>query len=99
MPARAATLCTCLLLACGQIAAPAQETTQKREVSERLVAEIGLYSCIEGTLTVSPDSKRVAWVAQGGIKQFVVVDGKEGKLYDGPLVGSRIVFDSNDSLL
>jgi hypothetical protein len=31
-------------------------------------------------------------------KQFVVVDGQEGKEYDGFLSGSKLVFDSPSSL-
>ena len=49
------------------------------------------------TLTVSPDSKHFAYVAVRGKKQFVVVDGKEGKEYDGFLLGSKLVFDSPKS--
>ncbi len=30
----------------------------------------------------SPDSERVAYVAQNGLQQFVVMDGEAGKLYD-----------------
>jgi len=39
---------------------------------------------------ISPDSRHVAYVAQSGDRQFVVVDGKEGKHYDG--IGPNIVF-------
>ena len=46
----------------------------------------------------SPDSKRVAYDAQVGNKRVVVIDGKEGKAYDDLPRGSRIVFDSADSL-
>jgi hypothetical protein len=35
------------------------------------------------SLVVSPDSKRVAYVANRGKKRFVVLDGEEGKEYDG----------------
>ena len=35
------------------------------------------------SLAVSPDSKRVAYEAKRGHKQLVVVDGVEGKEYDG----------------
>jgi Tol biopolymer transport system component len=34
----------------------------------------------------SPDSKRVAYVAQNGLQQFVVIDGEAGKPYDDILV-------------
>jgi len=36
----------------------------------------------------------VAYGIQRGGKQLVVVDGVEGKEYDGFLKGSRLVFDS-----
>jgi hypothetical protein len=46
-------------------------------------------------LTFSPDSKRVAYVAARGKKEFVVVDGVEGEEeYDYFLHGSKLVFDS-----
>jgi len=52
-------------------------------LSERLVVQIDVSSWIQETFTVSPDSQRVAYVAQVGDKQFVVVDEREGKPYDG----------------
>jgi len=63
-----------------------QEATGKRPA--RLVArERSLGKILPGivgkTLAVSPDSKRVAYDAQRGQKWLVVVDGVEGKEYDG----------------
>lgn len=46
----------------------------------------------------SPDSQRVAYEAQLGEKWIVVVDGVEGKGYDGFLRGSQIIFDSSERL-
>ena len=48
----------------------------------------------------SPDSQRVAYGAQAGEKRFVVVDGKEGELYDEIVTdeGGGIIFDSADRL-
>ena len=37
---------------------------------------------LAGSLTVTPDSRRVAYVARRGGKWLVVVDGVEGKEYD-----------------
>ncbi|MCS7188072.1 MAG: hypothetical protein RMK89_14145, partial [Armatimonadota bacterium] len=51
-----------------------------------------------GSLIFSPDSKRFAYVAVRGEKQFVVVDGVEGEEYDGFLRGSKLVFDSPNRL-
>jgi len=47
----------------------------------------------------SLDSQRVAYGTGEGDKRFVVVDGKEGKPYDGiaTMGGGRIIFDSADS--
>lgn len=63
--------------------------------SERFVVKIDTSSWRDGSLKVSPDSKRVAYAALVGNKRFVVVDGKEGKRYDGIIVmgGGKIVFD------
>jgi hypothetical protein len=52
------------------------------------------------SLVVSPDSNHFAYVAERGGKWewLVVVDGKEGKEYNGFLRGSKLVFDSPNSL-
>ncbi len=47
------------------------------------------------SLVVSPDSKRVAYVAQRGVKLLVVVDGEEGKEYDD--IGEDTLIFSPDS--
>jgi hypothetical protein len=64
-----------------------------REVS---LGRIRLGIIVE-SLTVSPDSKHLAYGARRGEKLFVVVDGKEGKEYDFFLCGSKFVFDSPKS--
>ncbi len=72
------------------------------------------YDAIMGRLrpqiTFSSDSKRVAygakveverkWLVSVTTKQFVVVDGEEGKQYDSiiSVEGGEIIFDSPDSL-
>jgi len=58
-----------------------------------------LYDGVTGPI-FSPDSKRVAYGAFLEGKGFVVVDGEEGKSYDGIItsVGGGIIFDSSDSL-
>jgi hypothetical protein len=48
-----------------------------------------------GGLIFSPDSRHMAYVAGAGAKQFVVVDGKEGKRYDGLVKGTTCTFDSS----
>jgi hypothetical protein len=53
-----------------------------------------------GSLTFSPDSRRVACVAIVGDKQFVVVDGNERKPYN-IIVGAGgkgFIFDSAERL-
>ena len=54
------------------------------------------------TLVFSPDSKHVAFVAKAGDKLTVVVDGKQGKLYDGVvaslLFGGNVSFDPDGTL-
>ncbi len=67
-----------------------------RIVSERLITQIDFSSWIRESFKVSPDSKRVVYAARVGKKWLVVVNGKEGKRYDG-IVG-KIIFDSSDSL-
>jgi hypothetical protein len=46
------------------------------------------YDGIGGSLTFSPDSKRVAYGAKVGNKWLVVVDGQEQKPYDTILQGT-----------
>ena len=41
---------------------------------------------------------RSAYVAGAAAKQFVVVDGKEGKQYDGLVKGTTCEFDSSGEL-
>ena len=64
-----------------------------REVS---LGEIDPGIIVEN-LAVSSDGKHVAYVAGRGNKRLVVVDGEEGKEYDGFLRGSKLVFDSPNS--
>ena len=45
---------------------------------------------IPDSLAVSPNNKRVAYVAKRGGKLLVTVDGVEGKEYDGIWVGSLV---------
>ena len=86
--------CTALffafLLICIGISSHAQEKSTNRIVSERLIVQIDLSSWISESLRVSPDSRRVAYVAQVGNKWFVVVDSKEEKQYDSIGAGAPI---------
>jgi len=88
--------------ACQQQPMPATPTpTPTREIiaSQRLIVEIDVSSWIPESLKVSPDSKRVAYVAGVGNKWLVVVDGEEDKQYDGIRAeGGTIIFDSPNSL-
>ena len=72
------------MAACGpeghaQTTVPAEE---RRTISEKLVAQIDDSTLVKGSLAVSPDSRRLAYVAKADAKAFVVVDGKEQKHYD-----------------
>jgi len=46
----------------------------------------------------SPDGKRLAYTAQRGAKWLIVVDGAEGEECDGFVRGSKLVFDSPNTL-
>ena len=71
------------------LAAWGQGKPLNRIVSEKLIGKIHPSSVAE-PVKVSPDSKRVAYVAIEGNKWFVVVDGKEGRKYDDIVGGCRI---------
>jgi len=90
------------LLFCIGIVACAHEAFLKRKVSERFIVQIALPLWAFSPFQVSPDSKRVAYVAQLGKKWFVVVDGKEEKQYDEIVMkggqGARIIFETPVSL-
>ena len=67
----------------------AQTEGQKIRLVFREVAlgQIFFGIIINESLVVSPDSQHVAYVAVRGGKVFVVVDGVEGKEYDGIVTG------------
>ena len=83
MSGKGMALCLAVLLVCIGISACAGKKSSKRVVSEILVAQIDFSSWIQESLTVSPDSQRVACGAIVSDKAFMVVDGKERKPYDG----------------
>ncbi len=91
-------LCLAVFLIYTGIGAWAEEKSLNRIVSERFIVQIDFSSWISESFKVSPDSKRVAYAAGVDDKWFVVVDGEEGKEYDGFVGGGRIIFDSPDSL-
>ncbi len=96
MSKKAIVLCLAVFLICVGIAAWAEEKSLNRVASERFIVQIDFSSWIGESFKVSPDSRRVAYAAQEGDEGFVVVDGKEGKKYDG--IVTLIIFDSSDSL-
>src|SRR5208337_3317324 len=65
----------------------AEEKPSGRDSSEKSIANIDAAPLL---FVVSPDGRHVAYVAQAEDKQFVVIDGKKGKHYDG--IGRAIVF-------
>lgn len=66
-----------------------------KEAFENLIAENNFSSRIQESFKVSPDGKRVAYIANAGDRQFVVVDGKEERQYDG--IGEGTLIFSPDS--
>jgi len=69
---------------------PGEEEKAPKRVSEKFIARIDTSSWIKESFTVSPDSRRIAYVAKVGNKQLVVVDGKKEKEYDGIMEGTLI---------
>ena len=72
---------SCLLFACGD---EAQREGKKIKLVTREISLGKIHRRnVSETPVVSPNSNRVAYVAGRGGKFFVVVDGVEGKAYDG----------------
>ena len=63
---------------CLAVISYAQPKPPEWTLSEKLVCNIDTSTWVKESLTISPDSKRVAYAAQAGNKSFVVVDGKNG---------------------
>ena len=85
-----------------RVAYVAKVSEKRFNVSEKWSAVVGgmeqrPYDGIGG-LNFSPDSRHVAYVAGAEAKQFVVVDGNEGKQYDGLVKGTTCNFDSANEL-
>ncbi len=66
-----------------------------RAASETLIADIDFSSRFPDSFRVSPNGRRVAYLTQAGDKQSAVVDGKEGREYDG--IGTGTLIFSPDS--
>jgi len=82
MVKRAMALCLASFLVLGIGIVWAQERYPDREAAERLIAPIDSSIWLPDTFRISPDGKRVAYVAQIDDQQFVIVDGIEGKPFD-----------------
>ena len=67
------------LLVTMVVAYPTPTTKLERMASERLICQIDFPSLVEYSFEASPDSQRVAYVAQAGDEQLAVIDGEEGK--------------------
>ncbi len=85
-----------------RVAYVAKVGERKFNASEKWSAVVGgmeerPYDSIGG-LNFSPNSRHVAYVAGAGTKQFVVVDGNEGRQYDGLVKGTACAFDSSNML-
>ncbi len=65
----------------------AEEKSSSRDSSENIIANFDLAPLL---LVASPDGRHVAYVEQEEDKQFVVIDGKKEKHYDG--IGSILTF-------
>ncbi len=80
----------CIIFISIGIAAYCQDTFRNRYVSETLIAQVDYSRLAKGSFRVSPDSRRIAYTIMANDKQFVVIDGKEEKHYDGIGKGTPI---------
>ena len=92
MSKKAKVLCLAIFLVWTAKITLAEDKPTKRIVSEKLIGHID-RGILPGTLIVSPNSKRFAYVTiaktKAGTKYYVVVDGNEGKQYSG-IMGTPI---------
>ncbi len=79
-----------MLAACTAPPLPQVERT-----TETLIGELDPDGWIVSSTHASPDGRRLAYVIEQNGQQFVVLDGKEGKRYDG--IGVHSGFFSPDS--
>jgi hypothetical protein len=70
------------------ITASGQVKAQHRVVTETLIGQFDPASFIRESFTISPDCRRVAYVAQEGYWFFVFVDGKGGRGYSAIAEGT-----------
>jgi Tol biopolymer transport system component len=92
-------LCLIIFLVFFVIEVHAQEKAIERVVSEKLVTKIK-EGYIKDSMAISPDNRHLAYLAVekkflGGVKWFVVLDGKEQKRYD--YIGIKSLVFSPDS--
>ena len=69
----------------------------ERTVSESYIDQGGL-SMVGQSLTLSPDSRRVAYVARASKKRIVVANGLEGEHYDN-IENKSLVFSADSQRL
>lgn len=74
-------------LAVCSLNALAEDKKTQISLSEKILLTFDFAPVV---LTTSPDGRRVAYATREGDKQFVIVDGKPQKRYDG--IGSNVVF-------
>jgi len=58
------------------------QNIKSRQVKETPLAQINFSSQVRRTLTVSPDCRKIAFVALSADKQYVVINGKDQGKYD-----------------
>ncbi len=63
-------------------AAPGAGSGPIRQVHERLILRVSPDTIIPGSLTVSPDNARLAYVTPKGRQAQIVIDGVPGQTYD-----------------
>ena len=80
----------CLLSSRPSYASPAAEAPEIKLVATEVSLGRFHRGIVGESVTVSPDSKRVAYAARSGRKWLVVVDGVEGKEYDGIMAGTPV---------
>src|SRR2546426_6711568 len=85
LPTTRLIVCVSLAFLCYAMIVTAEDKPPQRDVAEKRLMEMDFSLWISEIFAVSPDSQHVAYGAQAGRKQFVIVDGQRSEEHTSEL--------------